>query len=175
MRRTHILALVALTAAALTTSSATADQRDANALHETLSGYQEDPGAVSTTGTGTFHVKIDESAREIHYELSYSSLAAGITQSHIHFGGKAQSGGISVFLCTNLGNGPAGTQVCPAAPATITGVIRPVDVIGPNTQGIAPGEFDELVAAVNAGTTYVNVHTTQFPGGEIRAQLGHSH
>ncbi|CRK55085.1 hypothetical protein [Alloactinosynnema sp. L-07] len=175
MRPTLVLAMVAVTAAAMTASSATADQRDANALHETLSGYQEDPAAVSTAATGRFHVKIDDSAQEIRYELSYSSLIGTITQAHIHFGGKAQSGGVSVFLCTNLGNGPAGTQLCPAAPATITGTIRPVDVIGPNAQGIAPGQFDELVAAVNAGATYVNVHTSQFPGGEIRAQLGHSH
>jgi hypothetical protein len=41
-----------------------------------------------------------------------------------------------VFLCTNLGNGPAGTQACPAAPATITGTLRPADVIGPTGQGI---------------------------------------
>ena len=35
-------------------------------------------------------------------------------QAHIHFGGPRQSGGISVYLCTNLPGGPAGTQACPA-------------------------------------------------------------
>jgi hypothetical protein len=31
--------------------------------------------------------------------------------------------------------------------------------------------FADLLAAIRAGTTYVNVHTTAFPGGEIRGQL----
>ncbi|MBA3245914.1 MAG: CHRD domain-containing protein, partial [Actinobacteria bacterium] len=46
------------------------------------------------------------------------------------------------------------------------------NVIGPSSQGIAAGEFAELLAAIRAGKTYANVHTSLFPGGEIRAQLG---
>ena len=38
-------------------------------------------------------------------------------------------------------------------------------------QGIAAGEFAELVAALRAGVTYVNVHSSTFGGGEIRGQL----
>ncbi len=85
-------------------------------------------------------------------------------QAHIHFGGAAQSGGISVFLCTNLGNGPAGTQLCPAAPATITGTITAANVIGPAGQGITAGQLDELVSAMKAGVTYANVHSSLYPG-----------
>lgn len=44
-------------------------------------------------------------------------------------------------------------------------------MIGPAAQGIDPGEFGELVRAIRAGTTYANVHTVKYPGGEIRAQL----
>ena len=132
--------------------------------------------ALSTTGTGEFQAKVDTSAQEIHYTLSYAALEGNVTQAHIHFGGRAQSGGISVFLCTNLGNGPAGTQACPAAPATVSGTIRPADVIGPAAQGITAGQFNELVAAMRADSTYVNVHSSLYPGGEIRAQLdGPSH
>ena len=98
-----------------------------------------------------------------------------MTQAHIHLGGMHQSGGISTFLCTNLGNGPVGTQACPAAPATITGTLRPADVIGPVGQGITAGQFDELVAAIKAESTYVNVHTSLYPGGEIRSQLVNGH
>jgi CHRD domain len=76
-----------------------------------------------------------------------------------------------VFLCSNLGNGPAGTQACPPPPATITGTIRPADVIGPAGQGIDPMEFDELVRAIQAGVAYANVHSETFPNGEIRGQL----
>jgi len=144
-----------------------------NSLQVRLVGYQETPLALSTTGAGEFRVQVSGDEQEISYELSYQDLEASVTQAHIHFGALAQSGGISVFLCTNLGNGPAGTQPCPAAPATVTGVLRAGDVIGPAGQGISAGEFAELIAAIRAGTTYVNVHTAKYPGGEIRAQLDH--
>jgi CHRD domain len=45
-------------------------------------------------------------------------------------------------------------------------------VIGPAGQGISAGQFDELVDAIRAGATYANVHTTLYPGGEIRGQIG---
>ena len=82
------------------------------------------------------------------------------------------NGGISVFLCSNLGNGPAGTQACPPS-GTVTGTIRPVDVIGPRRRkGSRAGEFAELVKALRAGVAYANVHSSVWPGGEIRGQLG---
>jgi hypothetical protein len=142
-------------------------------IRERLSGYEETPLALSTPGQGKFEIRLDETA--ISYRLSYRDLEAPVTQAHIHFGAEGQSGGISVFLCTNLGNGPVGTQECPAQPATITGTVVPDDVIGPAEQGIDPGEFDELVDATQAGATYANVHTEKYPAGEIRAQLESNH
>jgi hypothetical protein len=141
-------------------------------IREDLSGYEETLVALSTPGTGSFKARIDKKGEAIPYELSYSGLEAPVTQAHIHFGARAQTGGISVWLCANnVAGAPAGTQACPAAPATITGTIRPADVIGPSGQGIGPGEFDELVRAIAAGATYVNVHSEKYPGGEIRAQI----
>lgn len=141
-----------------------------------LIGYQEVP-AVSTAGSGEFTAKLVGNSK-IEYALSYRGLEGTVQQSHIHFGQRSVNGGISVFLCTNLGNGPAGTQLCPAPPATITGTIQAADVSpaipatqGARTQGIDTGQFAELVAAVKAGKTYANVHSTTWPGGEIRAQL----
>ena len=136
-----------------------------------LMGYQEVP-AVSTVASGEFKARIVDNAK-IDYTLSYRDAEGTVTQAHIHFGQRSVNGGISVFLCSNLGNGPAGTQACPAAPATISGSIVAANVTaGAAAQGIAAGEFAELLAAIKAGKTYANVHTTKFPGGEIRAQLG---
>ena len=141
-----------------------------NSISETLSGYQADPVALSTPGSGAFNAHISARKEQISYRISYEGLT-GVTQAHIHLGTRAQSGGIAVFFCSNLGNGPAGTPPCPAEEGTVTGVITAADVIGPAGQGIAPGEFAELVDAIRAGATYVNVHTTAYPSGEIRAQL----
>ena len=138
-----------------------------------LSGYQEDPAALSTTGTGSIRVRIDDRKQELTYRISFGQLEAPVLQSHIHFGGRAQSGGISVFLCTNLGNGPAGTPACPASGGTVSGTLHAADVVCPAAQGIAPGEFGELVKAIRNGTAYANVHSQKYPAGEIRGQLDH--
>jgi CHRD domain len=149
-------------------------------ISEVLTGYEETPSAVSTTGNGTFDARISNDGTRIDWELSYSDLEGAVQQAHIHFGQKSVTGPISVFLCTNLGNGPAGTQPCPAPPATISGTITAVDVTNlANERGISAGELEELVAAIRAGATYVNVHSTRWPGGEIRSQIdgnsGHDH
>ena len=173
------LAASLLAASAVVLSTAAEGNSGSRVITAQLSGYQEDPLALSTSGVGHFQARINKSAGTIRYKLTYDGLEGTVSQAHIHFGGRAQSGGISVFLCTNLGNGPVGTQACPPAPGTVTGTIRAVDVIGPATaptaQGIAPGEFAELLAAIRADTTYVNVHSSLYPGGEIRSQLESHH
>ena len=144
-----------------------------DSIRETLTGYEEDPLVLSTSGSGEFWATISAKGGQIRYQLSYADLEGDVQQAHIHFGGRHQSGGISAFLCTNVGGGPAGDppQACPPAPATITGTITADDVIGPVPQGIGAGELDELVAAIRGGVTYANLHTAKYPGGEIRAQL----
>jgi hypothetical protein len=135
-----------------------------------LNGYEEVP-AVSTSASGSFRARIAPSGDSLSYKIEYSALEGDVTQSHIHFGQRGVNGGISVFFCSNLGNGPAGTPPCPPAPASVEGTITAADVIGPAAQGIAPGELNELVRAIRAGTTYANVHSTKWPGGEIRSQV----
>ncbi len=137
---------------------------------ERLTGYQEVP-ALSTSGKGTFRASIRNQGTAINYKLTYAGLEAKPLQAHIHLGQRGVNAGVSVFLCDNTGGGPAGTEPCPDAPGTVTGTLTAADVIGPAAQGIAPGEFGELVRAIRAGATYANVHTEKYPGGEIRAQL----
>src|SRR5215217_6940273 len=138
-----------------------------------LIGYREVP-AISTEGDGTFRARMmgDDA---FTFRLSYDDLSSHVQQAHIHFGQKGVNGGIAVFLCSNLGNGPAGTPPCPQpAPgetATVEGTRTAADVIGPAAQGIAPGQFDELVRALRAGVAYANVHSQQWPAGEIRGQF----
>ena len=135
----------------------------------TLIGFEEVP-SLSTTGIGTFDMKIDFQDSGFDYTLSYSGLVGTVQQAHTHIGQQGVNGGIMVFFCTNLGNGPPGTQACPQS-GTISGRVTPVDVIGPAGQGIAAGEFAEVLKAIRGGAAYVNVHSTVFPGGEIRGQL----
>ncbi|HVF77922.1 MAG TPA: CHRD domain-containing protein [Solirubrobacteraceae bacterium] len=135
-----------------------------------LDGFEEVP-AVSTTASGKFRAVVTPSENGFTYKLSYSALEGDVTQAHIHVGQPGVNGGVSVFFCSNLGNGPAGTQACPPGPATVEGTIEAAGVLGPAAQGIAAGELAELIGAIRGGVTYANVHSTKFPGGEIRSQL----
>lgn len=167
------LAVLVAVAAALAVVVTTAIAGGGKSIREQLTGYEEDPAPLSTTGKGTFHAWIDESEQRIFYRLRYEGLEGDVTQAHIHFGGRAQSGGISVWLCSNLASPPtpAGTPACPLPEGSVSDSLEPADVVGPAGQGIGAGEFGELVDAIRAGATYANVHSTKYPAGEIRAQL----
>ncbi len=130
-----------------------------------LGGFEEVP-AISTVARGEFHARISDDESQIFFELSYQNLEAPVSVAHIHLGQKGVNGGISVFLC-----GGGGKPACPSPSGIVTGTITASDVIGPAGQGIAAGEFAELIRAIRAGVAYVNVHSSKFPGGEIRGQL----
>jgi CHRD domain len=164
------LALVVGAVTAVATVGAVALAQGGADFRERLSGYQEVP-ALSTSGKGSFRASIRSGGSAIRYRLSYSGLSTPVQQAHIHLGQRGVNAGVSVFLCSNLGNGPAGTKPCPTPSGTVTGTLRADDVVGPAAQGINPGQFRELVRAIRAGATYANVHTDQHPGGEIRAQI----
>lgn len=132
----------------------------------TLNGFQEAP-ANSTTGTGEFRARLDAAETTLTYEIEYSGLeGTSTTAAHVHLGQRAVNGGVSFFLC-----GGGGKPACPATQGTVTGAVTAADVIGPVGQGIAAGEFAEIVAAMRNGVTYANVHTDKHPGGEIRGQI----
>jgi len=86
-------------------------------LHATLESYQEVP-AVSSKGSGEFRARIDKEAGTIYWELNHGNLEAPCCK-RTFTSGNTGKWRISVFLCTNLGNGPAGTPTCPSGSANL--------------------------------------------------------
>jgi CHRD domain len=171
MHKRSVVVVVGLVVGALLiTSLAIAAAGKKNFRAGDLVGYEENPD-ISTVATGSFTASVDEGAQTIEYELSYAGLEGTVLQAHIHFGKRAINGGITVFLCgTAASPGPAGTPTCPQS-GTVSRTVGVGDILAPGTQGIEAGNFAELVAAMRNGSTYANVHSTKWPGGEIRAQI----
>jgi hypothetical protein len=143
---------------------------------DAMTGYLEGApgGPVSSVATGAFEAAIDDEAREIHFTLSYSGLEGDVRQAHIHFGQRSVNGGISIWLCETAANPrPVGSPDVPDCPqsGTVEATVGADHVVGPTAQGIASGEFEEIVAAIRAGRAYANVHSSKFPGGEVRGQI----
>ena len=146
-----------------------------NSFGALLNGYEEVP-ATFTSGSGTVQLQINNHRTSIFYKLSYSGLSSGVTQAHIHFAARPGNGGIIVFLCDNTGKAPPGVPTCPNS-GTVTGTLTAADVNSPNdpepvtAQGIAAAHFAGLLGAIEHGDAYGNVHTSDFPAGEIRGWL----
>lgn len=164
------IGLTAGAVALVLTGSVQAD-RGRSSVSARLQPRNEVPAVISPA-RGTFSARFDEVAQTVEYTLSYSGLMTEVRQAHIHIAQPNVNGGIMVWFCGSATNpGPAGTQVCPQGAGTVTGVITPADVQAVTSQGIESGSFDDFAAAVRAGLAYVNVHTAQSPGGEIRGQV----
>ncbi len=203
MTRRYPMALALITAGSLLAAAPLAagrddddKDRDARRFSADLSGYHEvhfvagngTPqglpalrGAISTKAKGSFRAFIDDANNRILYELEYSGLESPVTQSHIHFGQRQTVGGIVVWLCQTAGTpAPASvagvTPFCPqdTSSGPVRGTITPDQVLAQDAQGIAAGEFDEVVRAIRAGAAYANVHSQTFTPGEIRGQI-HDH
>ena len=161
MSRTRALFLAA---AACATAAPAYPDDDGGKLKAALRGYSEVP-AVSSTGMGRFTARVAGDGSAVEYELTFAGLEGQVLFSHIHLGQKDVNGGVAAFLC-----GGGGKPDCPQE-GTVTGTVTAADVEGPVAQGIAAGELRELLRAIDAGVTYVNVHSTKHPGGEIRGQV----
>jgi hypothetical protein len=172
MTRSVLAPLVVVAAAVLALPSAADNGRER--FEARLKGYDEVPQTLSTTGSGRFKATLDRASGSLSYELSFGGLEGNVTMAHLHLGRRGLNGGIMVWLCQTATNpdpaGAAGSPTCPAA-GTASGTIQSNHVIGPTGQGIAAGEFAELIAALRAGAVYVNVHSSKYPGGEIRGQV----
>jgi hypothetical protein len=149
--------------------SLVANHHGSRRLRADLRGSNEVP-AVSTVGRGVFQARLSEDETELGFRLDYTGLEGGAAMmAHIHLGAPHTNGGVIVFLCGGAtpACGPSG-----GAGPEASGTLTSASVVGPAGQGIAPGEFSELVKAIKAGIAYVNVHTMTYPSGEIRGQVG---
>jgi hypothetical protein len=111
-----------------------------------LSSAQESP-ANPSPATGSANVHYDKSTRKLSYTITYSNLTGTPTMGHIHASAPRGSNAGVLIPFTNLPGATSGT---------ITG-----------TADIAPDKEEDLLN----GLFYINLHTAQYPGGEIRGQI----
>ena len=131
-----------------------------------LSG-NETPLTLSTVGTGAFGAVLDASETSLAFQLHYRDLVGGdVIGAHIHLGRSAITGGIMIHFC-----GTGGKPACPSSPNVVSGTVTAADVVAVTAQGVVAGDFSQVVRALRRGDAYVNVHTTTYPGGEIRGPV----
>jgi hypothetical protein len=123
-----------------------------------LTGGQEAPEQVVTDafGTGVFVLSADHG--EIAFTLTIADIE-DVTDAHIHFGALGIAGPVLFPL-------PGATTFT----SPLTGTLTVANFTPAVAVGI--GTYEEAIAAILAGDTYVNVHTTAYPAGEVRGQLG---
>ena len=181
INKTVLLVLIALFATAGIARAAVANYR----TH--LKGDNEVPPAgvvIETSAQGQAIFKLSADGSELSYKLIVANIE-NVFQAHIHIGPAGVNGPIAVWLypSTTPGAGPLGQGRIqgPIAEGTITSA----NLINQGTTGITT--VAQLIAAIESGNAYVNVHTNDgvapantgpgdFPGGEIRGPIGgHDH
>ena len=116
-----------------------------------LNNEQETTGATGG-GSGFFSYTVDGS--ELCYTLEVRDLTLAPFGAHIHPAPRNVAGPVAIPLATP-----------PAATSTVSGCITAAE----GSPVMTPAELAAVVS--DPGAFYVNVHTTNFPGGEIRGQL----
>jgi hypothetical protein len=159
MRRNRIL-IIALILALAVVGTVSAAEFDFKAK---LTGSQEVPPNTSVAlGQAAFTLNPDGTM--LHYRLTVRDIA-NVTQAHIHVGPPGMNGPVVLFLYPSA---PPPVLI----PGIFNGVLgrgfaRAEHLLGP----MAGQPLSVLVAALESGGAYVNVHTTQLPAGEIRGQI----
>jgi CHRD domain len=176
MRRVAVLAVLGALGVLSVGAVAIAGDGDGSGKNGArLNGYQEPP-SISTTGFGSFDLKINPGGNSVDYTLSYSGMESDVTMAHIHFAQRSINGGIAVWLCRNptAPSSPAAPAspgpACPLREGTASGTFDADDVTDAG-RGLGAGQWEEFLAALKVGHTYANVHTINFGGGEIRGQI----
>ena len=142
-----------------------------------LTGAQEVPPANSTAA-GTAAFNINEARTQIDFTLTITTALPNIREAHIHIAATGVNGPIVLDFCTTgLVNPPNGVPLpptCPTAPFTLSGSLTAANLraITPAITAAGVSSFADAVNNILSGNAYANVHTTAFPGGEIRGQIG---
>jgi hypothetical protein len=128
-----------------------------------LSGRQEVP-PVDTRATGVANFWLSADGDELRFRVNVGNIH-NVTQAHIHLAPAGQNGPVVAWLYPE---GPP-PQLIPGRSSgpLASGVLTDDDLVGP----LLGADLEDLVKAMRAGDTYVNVHTSQFPPGEIRGQI----
>jgi ABC-type transport system substrate-binding protein len=127
--------------------TATAAMAATQTFTATLTGASETPPNTSP-GTGAATATLDTATKTFSWKVEYSGLTGPATMAHFHG---------------------------PAAPGVAAGVAVPIT--GPMASPLVGSATltDPQIADLEAGKWYVNVHTAQFPKGEIRGQVMSTH
>jgi hypothetical protein len=128
-----------------------------------LSGAQEVPPA-ETNATGQAIFQLRKNGTELHYKVIVANIE-NVTMAHIHLAPAGVNGPVVAWLYPS---GPPPQLI----PGPFNGVLAQGVITSTNLVGPLLGEsLSDLMDAIIAGNAYVNVHTQQFPGGEIRGQI----
>ena len=142
-----------------------------------LSSFNEvPPKAIGSHGT--FKATLSEDGTTLNWTLTWTGLTGPPLFAHIHFAQAGVNSSVMTFLC----GGPAGNPDIPAKPdcpqtssGSITGTTNAGDIIalnsGTSDLGLNLHDFATFLHALRVGDGYANMHTTRFPGGEIRGQI----
>ena len=130
-----------------------------------LTGDQEVP-AVETQAQGQAIFKLSDDGSTLHYKLIASNIE-NITQAHIHLRADAgtPTGGIVVWLYPSA---PPAQLI----PGRHDGVLAEGSITEDDFVNALDGaSMETLVAALESGLAYANVHTSANPPGEIRGDI----
>jgi hypothetical protein len=128
-----------------------------------LTGGEQVP-SVTTTASGTASFWLNPAGTEIRYKLTVADLH-NVTMAHLHLGALGKNGAPVVWLYPSA---PPPKEIDgPTNGVLSEGSIHADNLVGP----MAGKMIGDLVAAIRAHNIYVNVHTREHSGGEIRGQL----
>jgi hypothetical protein len=132
-----------------------------------LKGANERPTPVHTNAAGVVKFTLSADETEMTYRLIVANID-GVTQAHIHCGTPDVAGPIVVFL---YGFNPVGVTV---NGILAQGTITAADVIPRPDSAACPGgvaTLADVIAKMRSGGAYANVHTLEWPAGEIRGPI----